>query len=301
MPDSGTPPTLVSRILTVVPFVLCAVLVVVFLDCHVRGDRLGFGVEDGPLEWGTVFFFAMCAALCITARVANRATLPRREGILIVAFAVVLLVGIGEELSWGQRIFDWDPPEIVSRGRGALIEAGHDDTTLHNLSFRSEHLKFSIGGLLFGVPMLIAVGLHGIWLPIAYRKGDPPARWLVEKLGVFIPPIRLGALACGTGTIIYVCRKVLDTDVEANEFIEITVPMVYAFILLSCYFAGGRRLDRVVTGVFAVLLLAWLALTVGMVVTRAPAATPAEPQAHALAETAGPSGRTATIDPESRG
>ena len=57
--------------------------------------------EDSPLEWGEVCAYGVAAV--ISARVALRTRGFVRLAYGLLAFAA--LVAIGEELSWGQRLF----------------------------------------------------------------------------------------------------------------------------------------------------------------------------------------------------
>lgn len=88
--------------------------------------------EDGLVEWlGAIGLFAGAALFLAAAATAYR---RRPEwmsplGVLaLLGLGAVLLFLAGEEISWGQRLFDWGTPS-------ALAEANaQDETTLHNLN-----------------------------------------------------------------------------------------------------------------------------------------------------------------------
>jgi hypothetical protein len=81
--------------------------------------------EDGPVESATCAGF-VCAS--VLALVAARRLLPaRRPALAAAALGVVLLVAAGEEVSWGQRLFEVDTPAVLVDGNQ------QDELNLHNL------------------------------------------------------------------------------------------------------------------------------------------------------------------------
>ena len=83
--------------------------------------------EDGVTEWATVAL--LLASVVFSAVMARTlAGLGHRGlGLLFLAVAAGALLGTMEEISWGQRVFGWSTPKIVS----SVNE--QDETNLHNL------------------------------------------------------------------------------------------------------------------------------------------------------------------------
>jgi hypothetical protein len=111
--------------------------------------------EDGVAETMQVLLYAASWIMCLAvmrlhAKAGNR---------LITALYLVLACGlfflVGEEVSWGQRIFGWGTPEALS----AVNK--QDETNLHNI--------YGVGSTFKWVQML--VGAYGTFLPLIFFSG----------------------------------------------------------------------------------------------------------------------------------
>ncbi len=220
------------------PFVLTLACGGLLIYCAIRGEPGNVSREDGLLEWGTVYFMLVCAALAVGALVVSRRRLRRPQRLFLLLLSLMLLLGAGEELSWGQRLFGWQAPEMLS-SKGSLIRAGHGDIAIHNLSFRSTYLRFSVGGVLFGVVLLTGMFLHGVWLPLALRREKPSARWIVDRLGVFVPPLELGILAVTAAAVFHFLKPLELT--ESREYKEFIIILILAFMLVHSCFRHSRQ------------------------------------------------------------
>jgi len=120
--------------------------------------------EDSPLEWAEVCAFG--AAALISARVAYRT-----DGFVRVAYgllAIAALAAVGEELSWGQRLFHVTTPETL-----AASNRQHE-LNVHNL-FEVESTDV----------VLLAVAICGALLPLLRPPGPfVPPRALVPAFAV---------------------------------------------------------------------------------------------------------------------
>jgi hypothetical protein len=121
--------------------------------------------EDSVLEWGEVCAYG--AAAVAGALVAHRA-----HGFVRFAYgllAVAALGAIGEELSWGQRLFHLATPEPVAA-------ANHQqELNLHNLASVESATRF----------VLLAAALYGATIPLLRRPGPfVPPRALVPAFAV---------------------------------------------------------------------------------------------------------------------
>jgi hypothetical protein len=258
---SDQPPA--SRIFDIIPFLLAGLSFLLMLYSAVYGEPFNVSREDGLLEWGSVFFFVICAMLSIFALVCNSSDLEKRQKIFLVLFSLILIAAAGEEISWGQRILHWyeaDPAD-----EKALIHLGHGDLSLHNVRLESKYVRFSIGSLLFGVVLLAGLLIHGIWLPVAAGRGNPRALKLIEKTGVFVPPLRLGILVFITALIYHYLKRVVDLT-QTREYKEFIIPMVYACMMVHCYFIQKKRWADLVIGIFIVLTSLWTAGTLYLLI-----------------------------------
>jgi len=256
------------RVAMAVPYAVLAGLIGLMIYCQINGETFNVSNEDGLIEWATVAAFGLCGVLALLAAITNRPRLSRAQMILIVLVGLVSFLAVGEELSWGQRYFDFAPPEGMKSDDGGTIFMGHNDVTGHNLSFELGPLKFSLGGMLFGVPLMVAIFFHGIWLPTRVRAGMPKSTSFTRRLGLFLPPIHLGILLlAGTVLFHYYIRiwkiwGAWHSNTEVREFKELLVPACYVCILLHAYFRDRKTINTVVTGAAIALLLGGFALSV---------------------------------------
>lgn len=126
--------------------------------------------EDGVIEWSTTFSFVMAAVLF--ARRSRGFELLARIGLVVFCVFVA-----GEEISWGQRLFAFQPPEIF------LERNFQQELNLHNvLMHEGSGLNFEIDSK--HLVMLIAL-FYGILGPLAVRV--PPLR----SVAGLVPPASL--------------------------------------------------------------------------------------------------------------
>jgi hypothetical protein len=132
--------------------------------------------EDGPIEWLTFAGFVLIAV--IAARIAVmlfRASHLWLAGIYILATAAMLFCA-GEEISWGQRLFDFEIPD-----------------TLRSLNPTNDLVFHNIGGT-FGIFNLaiIAVEFIGIIAFFINRRLHLENRWIYANY-LLIPPLCLAS------------------------------------------------------------------------------------------------------------
>lgn len=134
--------------------------------------------EDGWVEWGTFFAFSLAASA--NAVLFWKLLRARERGLRTLSFWVPVVVSLGvalfclfsagEEISWGQRLFGFQPPEIL------LENNFQQEANLHNI------LKGrAIGGFELESKNLLALvaAVFGILFPIAAHALARHA----EKLG----------------------------------------------------------------------------------------------------------------------
>jgi len=121
--------------------------------------------EDSALEWGEVFAYG--AAALAGGLVAFR----RRDfvGLAYALLAIAALGAVGEELSWGQRLFHVTTPE-------GLAAANHQqELNVHNVGAAESTTRL----------VLLAAAAYGATLPLFRRSGPfVPPRALVPAFAV---------------------------------------------------------------------------------------------------------------------
>lgn len=263
-----------QKVWRVLPYVIFAGLLAIIGICVANGGEKKMGLEiaeeDGLLEWGTCAAFAIAGLLGATAAVMKRKLLTKNQIIFLAVFSGVCLMAVGEELSWGQRILEFGPPTGMETTSDSAIKCGHNDVTWHNLHITvgpynilgfTFKMSFSLGGMLFGVMLIIALAIHGILLPILYKQGKPKIVRLVNKLGMFFPPLDLGILVTAASLLFYIFRRTGDIKhmTEPNEYKEFFVPIVYAAIIAVTFFKEKTKANRIALEFFLILLVMGLA------------------------------------------
>lgn len=134
-----------------------------------------FSVEDGPVEWGTTIMLFAIGILCLTRLVT---TGKHKSGFWIfgtIIFAVLFLFAAGEEISWGQRIFNVESGEFFKENNA------QGETNLHNLVVEGK----KINKLIFSQLLMLVMVLYLIVSPILFRK----ANWFKNLANRFAVPI----------------------------------------------------------------------------------------------------------------
>ena len=123
--------------------------------------------ESGAIEWATVVF--LLVGIFYAARVL-RLTLGRGLRLLCV-WAVLLLLGAvyfaGEELSWGQHVFQWATPEQWQRLND------QEETNLHNVHSLFDQLPRAL--------LTLGALIGGVAVPLYRRYGARRLRLLSDE------------------------------------------------------------------------------------------------------------------------
>ena len=128
--------------------------------------------EDGPLEWTQFALFLLASVLLAVAawRLARSGDVV---GCVLVAVGALGIFGIaGEEISWGQRVFDWQTP-------GELAAVNHqNETNIHNITAFpvqriGNYVQLVLGAAGLALPWLTRVTRPRVHAPVL-RLLSPP-------------------------------------------------------------------------------------------------------------------------------
>ncbi len=126
--------------------------------------------EDGPVEWAT--FWALAIGVLVNARLALRAADGGFAAVWYKAgVALFCVLDAGEEISWGQRLLGFRPPEYFLAHNVQL------ESNLHNL-VQPAVWNFGIEAILAG---------FGVVVPLLLLADQPRA--LARRLAVYVPPL----------------------------------------------------------------------------------------------------------------
>lgn len=136
--------------------------------------------EDGIIEWLTVVALVLCFLVGCKRLMNLPAQRPLRFKIMVGLLTAFCLFGAGEEISWGQRIFDIETPEALKSINR------QEETNLHNLVIISDGKKYNLNKIIFGTGLAIAMTIYLAVLTPLYRRKPAVRDWL-DNMAVPMP------------------------------------------------------------------------------------------------------------------
>jgi len=135
-------------------------------------------IEDGFIEWMTVLPLLLMAAISIK-RIFQPAPLPSAYfKISLLLFTAFCLFAAGEELSWGQRLFNWKSTDFFTANNA------QKETNFHNLVVAGK----SINLLIFSRLLIVVMLVYLLVLPVLYQR-NLKIRSLTEKFALPVPRV----------------------------------------------------------------------------------------------------------------
>jgi len=153
------------------PLLFCLLIISIYLiDPHFYIFTLLF--EDGIIEWITVIFSISAAWIVVHLLInSEKYKLETHDKTLLILYALGCIFFAGEEISWGQRIFDVETDEI-SYAWAELNK--QDELNIHNITgFTNVRL----------IADLFCV-VWGIIIPLIYANRD----FTIQKLRLYLAP-----------------------------------------------------------------------------------------------------------------
>ena len=114
---------------------------------------LNFAREDGPVEYSTAIFYLLSFVFSIIIGIMFIKQKKNLFALLYLLFSAMFFFIAFEEISWGQRIFQFETPEY-------LAENVQNETNLHNLPIISYYREKSLLLVSFVVFILWVVFTH---------------------------------------------------------------------------------------------------------------------------------------------
>lgn len=142
--------------------------------------------EDGSLEWGTVVLMVPAAWLCVQGVLRQRAA--GKPVWFMAGMALFCVFFAGEEISWGQRLMTYQPPEYF------LENNSQQELNVHNLFKQIVRTKYLLMGIL---------GIYGVALPLLQWR-SATIRGLLQRVGMMVPPATLAPAFLATGALLVI-------------------------------------------------------------------------------------------------
>jgi len=183
--------------------------------------RYSYVIEDGLLESFTAFMLALTGFYCLSKTFRFRKKKSLWFLFCLSCLGIIFLFGAGEEISWGQRIFD-----IESSGFFTEHNA-QKEMNLHNLTIStSSGKKLKINKLIFGTLLGIILGIYMLILPVLYKK----TRFMSDLINKSAVP-----LAKWAHTLFYLFTFIFinfSTHSKKGELLEFSGSIVFFLIIM---------------------------------------------------------------------
>lgn len=205
------------------------------------------GREDGLFEYLTALSFLISSMFFFI-------NFLNQKKIVLVLFALIFFIGMGEEISWGQRIFNFGTPEYFKERN---IQ---DEFNLHNLDFfDSKNLD---GQYKAGISYFLSINflyklfwlVYGIILPVVCSFSGL-VKNVVFKISLPVPPVILGSLFLINWTVCKIMLSFLLPDGRSVQYYYSVGEIrefgsAFIFMILGAYFyqastKGKRQLIRI--------------------------------------------------------
>jgi len=138
--------------------------------------------EDGFIEYATALILLITGIVYLILYF-------KTKKLLNIVFVLIFFIGFGEEISWGQRVFEIKTPENVES------ENFQGEFNIHNLKIFNS--KDEDGNLISGINIEVLFTLfcfgYGIILPFICILFNDLKR-IANNIGLLIPPISIGLL-----------------------------------------------------------------------------------------------------------
>ncbi len=173
-------------------------------------------IEDGVIENATALFLLLCSLVCFQKYFRLRSIKNRWWGVITLGMALMAFFVFGEEISWGQRLFNINPVEFFKSNNT------QEEMNLHNLSING----FKLNQWIFG--NLLTAGLVLYFIPfIPMYKYVPKFSKLINYAGIPIPRV------IHSSGIVMTAVTVLIIDSSSRwEILELGFVIVLLMVLL---------------------------------------------------------------------
>ncbi len=124
--------------------------------------------EDGPVEWMTVILLFLLLSVSLHHFVISRQYALAKPQAFYLLTAIFMFFALGEEISWGQRLFQFSTPEFF------LEHNAQQEANLHNLKFYGVKLNKA----LFSKGILLGAILYLLILPYLHSRFKKVQEWI---------------------------------------------------------------------------------------------------------------------------
>ena len=164
----------------------------VFLFYYSNSVYNSFVEEDGIIENLTAIFLLSISVFLIK-KLLEMKDIISVNNLGIILFSIMFFFGFGEEISWGQRIFNIETPPFFSENNL------QSETNIHNLMIGGVKLN----KLIFTNGLFFIFSFYFLAIPYLYTKSNN-VRTLINRYSIVIPKHSQSVIFISSTIIIYI-------------------------------------------------------------------------------------------------
>ena len=228
--SAGTAFAIVTNVLVIAVAIYAWALLTIDPDLYYLSIQ-----EDEYLEWST--FWAFFVAAIVFLRQALKPAFDLRTGWFVIGLALFCLLVAMEEISWGQRIIGYQPPEYF------LEFNFQQELNFHNI-VSTDLRKLTTQVVILG---------YGVVLPIIMFV--PVIGRLLQRIGIVPPPVELipAFLVTSIGQVWYPVKF-------TGEWIELMLGLCFLFSALGIHRPNTQNRPPRKSSTAGRAAIAWLAV-----------------------------------------
>ena len=151
-----------------------------------------FVEEDGIIEYLTAFFL-LSISIFLIKKLLKMKEIISVNNFGIIMFSIMFFFGFGEEISWGQRIFNIETPPFFSENNL------QSETNIHNLMIGGVKLN----KLIFTNGLFFIFSFYFLATPYLYNTSNN-LKSLINRFSIVIPKYSQSAIFIISTIIIYI-------------------------------------------------------------------------------------------------
>tara|TARA_B100000963_G_scaffold328616_1_gene317324 strand:- start:12285 stop:12887 length:603 start_codon:yes stop_codon:yes gene_type:complete len=170
-----------------------------------------FVEEDGIIEYSTAIFL-LSVSIYLINKLLKTVKVISTKNTGIVLFSIIFFFGFGEEISWGQRIFNIETPQF-------FVENNlQSETNIHNLMIGGVKLN----KLIFTNTLFFIFSFYFLAIPYLYAKSNS-LKSIINKFSIVIPKY--------SQSIIFICSSIIIYLFDHDRISEVW-ECLFAFTML---------------------------------------------------------------------
>ena len=170
-----------------------------------------FVEEDGIIEYSTAIFL-LSVSIYLINKILKTVKVISAKNIGIILFSIIFFFGFGEEISWGQRIFNIETPQF-------FVENNlQSETNIHNLMIGGVKLN----KLIFTNTLFFIFSFYFLAIPYLYAKRNS-VKSIINKFSIVIPKY--------SQSIIFICSSIIIYLFDHDRISEVW-ECLFAFTML---------------------------------------------------------------------